>query len=169
MIPVVSIVGESNSGKTTLIEKITKKLKKQNYKIGLIKHDTHQFEIDYPGKDTWRMSKAGGDTVIISSREKLAMIKRVAREYKLDEIIQNFMKDVDIVITEGYKNEKKPKILVLKDGRKKSKTNINNRLFAIVSKKNEKIKKIIFFKHDDIKKIVDFIIEKFIKRRVYDR
>lgn len=75
MKPIVSIVGRTNSGKTTLIEKLIPELKKRGYKVGVIKHTKHQFEIDHPGKDTWRMTKAGADTVVIVSDKKLAMIR----------------------------------------------------------------------------------------------
>lgn len=165
MIPIVSVVGESNSGKTTLIEKIIPELKKYNYKIGFIKHDVHHFEIDYPGKDTWRMSKAGGDTVIISSKEKIAIIKKVKKEYKLDEIIQDFMKDVDIVITEGYKSEKKTKIEVIRKKVKNKFVCDDNELLAIVSDKKLNFKKKVkVFSFRQIKEIVNLIVQKLIKK-----
>ena len=69
-IPIISIVGKSNSGKTTLIEKIIPELKKRGCKVGTIKHDVHGFEIDYEGKDTYRHFQAGPDTVVIASSKK---------------------------------------------------------------------------------------------------
>jgi molybdopterin-guanine dinucleotide biosynthesis protein MobB len=100
MIPVVSIVGSSNSGKTTLIERIIPELKLKDYKVGAIKHDAHHFDIDHQGKDTWRMTNSGADTVVISSHDKMAMIKTLAMEKSIDEIIDWLFRDVDIVITD---------------------------------------------------------------------
>ena len=109
---IISVVGKTNSGKTTLIEKIIPELKKRGYKVGAIKHDVHQFEIDYEGKDTWRMTQAGAETVVIASDKKMGMVKRLNSEYTLDKIAEWLFPDVDIVITEGYKKQNKPKIEV---------------------------------------------------------
>ena len=67
MIPIISIVGKSDSGKTTLIEKLLPELVRRSYRIATVKHDVHGFEVDREGKDSWRHKKAGAHTVIISS------------------------------------------------------------------------------------------------------
>ncbi len=115
MIPILSVVGKSNVGKTTLLEKILRELKSRNYKVATIKHDVHGFNIDIPGKDTWRHGEAGADVVIISSPSKVAMIKKVEQEMALDEIA-NTITGVDLIITEGYKRGNKPKIEVFRKG-----------------------------------------------------
>ncbi|HAK73851.1 MAG TPA: molybdopterin-guanine dinucleotide biosynthesis protein B [Sporomusaceae bacterium] len=109
MIPVISFVGRSNCGKTTYLEKVIRELKIRGYRVATIKHDVHGFEMDQPGKDTWRHAQAGADVVCISSPDKMAMIKRVDKELALDEVIA-YIKDVDIIFTEGYKRERKRKI-----------------------------------------------------------
>ena len=109
MIPVISIVGRSNCGKTTYLEKVIRELKIRGYRVATIKHDVHGFEMDKPGKDTWRHAQAGADVVCISSPDKMAMIKKVDEELLLDEVIA-YIKDVDIIFTEGYKRERKLKI-----------------------------------------------------------
>lgn len=111
MIPVISIVGCSNCGKTTYLEKVIRELKDRGYRVATIKHDVHGFEMDKPGKDTWRHAQAGADVVCISSPDKMAMIKKVDQELLLDEVIA-FITDVDIIFTEGYKRESKQKIEV---------------------------------------------------------
>lgn len=111
MIPMISIVGKSNVGKTTLLEKLLPELKRRGYRVATIKHDVHGFSIDQPGKDTWRHAQAGADLVIISSRQKVAVIEKVARERTLDEIAAG-VTGVDLILTEGYKRENKPKIEV---------------------------------------------------------
>ncbi|MCB2359086.1 molybdopterin-guanine dinucleotide biosynthesis protein B [Clostridium estertheticum] len=109
---VLSIVAiKSNTGKTTLIEKLIKALKLRNYSVGVLKHDAHKFDIDKEGKDSFKFSAAGADNVIISSPEKLAMIKKVEKEVSIDEILLLF-KDIDIVLIEGYKDNNFPKIEV---------------------------------------------------------
>lgn len=112
MIPIISIVGKSNSGKTTLIEKLIPLLKARGYRICTIKHDTHGFDIDREGKDTWRHAKAGAQGVIISSPFKIAMIKQVERERSLDELAELFGQEADLILTEGFKRGPKPKIEV---------------------------------------------------------
>ncbi len=109
--PVVSIVGKSNVGKTTLVEKVIRELKRRGYRVATIKHDVHGFDIDTPGKDSWRHGQAGSDCVVIASPSKVAMIQKVERELTLDEIL-TMLPDVDIVLTEGYKRGDKPKIEV---------------------------------------------------------
>jgi len=80
MLTVVSVVGKSGSGKTTLIEKLISEAKSRGIKVATIKHDAHSFEIDYPGKDSWRHYHAGAEVVVISSQEKVALIERVNQE-----------------------------------------------------------------------------------------
>jgi molybdopterin-guanine dinucleotide biosynthesis adapter protein len=108
MVPIISVVGISNSGKTTLIEKLIIELKKRGYRIGTVKHAPHDFDMDKKGKDSWRHKAAGAGTVIIASREKIVMIKD---ENTVGlENLGKYFDDVDLVITEGFKKENRPKI-----------------------------------------------------------
>jgi molybdopterin-guanine dinucleotide biosynthesis adapter protein len=115
MIPVISVVGKSNVGKTTLVEKLIKEIKSRGYKVATVKHDVHGFDIDVPGKDTWRHAQAGSDVVVISSPQKLAMISKVEEELSLDQVCER-ISGVDLIMTEGYKRETKPKIEVFRRG-----------------------------------------------------
>jgi GTPase SAR1 family protein len=72
----VAFVAKSNTGKTTLLEQVIRDLKERGYRIGAIKHDAHSFDIDHPGKDSYRLAAAGADTTLITSPEKLALIKK---------------------------------------------------------------------------------------------
>jgi molybdopterin-guanine dinucleotide biosynthesis protein MobB len=111
--PVVSIVAKSGTGKTTLLEKLIAELKKRGYKVGAVKHDAHSFSIDHEGKDSWRLTEAGADTMLITSPEKVAMVKRnPGAEPILMETIANYCGDLDIVLTEGFKRSSMPKIEV---------------------------------------------------------
>ena len=111
MIPIVSVVGKSNAGKTTLLEKLIPELKRRGYRVATVKHDAHSFEMDEPGKDTWRHRQAGADVVVISSKDKMAMIRRVDEELSLLEIADTIT-GVDIILTEGFKRGPAPKIEV---------------------------------------------------------
>ncbi|MGB9661270.1 MAG: molybdopterin-guanine dinucleotide biosynthesis protein B [Moorellaceae bacterium] len=111
MIPIISVVGKSDSGKTTLLTKLLPELKARGYRVATIKHDTHGFDIDRPGKDTWKHAEAGADIVVISSPAKVALIEKVPRELTLDEVAARVW-GVDLIITEGYKRGDKPKIEV---------------------------------------------------------
>ena len=109
---VISIVAtKSGTGKTTLIEALIPILKEKNYNIGVLKHDAHKFEIDKEGKDSYRFVKAGADKMVISSKEKIAMIEKLKEEKDLEEILELFV-GMDLVIIEGYKNNGHPKIEV---------------------------------------------------------
>ena len=113
-IPIVSIVGKSNSGKTTLLEKIIPELVKRGYRVATIKHNLHGFDIDHEGKDSYRHKKAGAHTTIVSSPHQLALIQDVDHNYSLDEIRDRYIKNVDIILTEGYKGNPFPKIEVFR-------------------------------------------------------
>jgi molybdopterin-guanine dinucleotide biosynthesis protein MobB len=112
--PVVSIVAKSGTGKTTLLEKLIGELKRRGYRVGAVKHDANKFDIDREGKDSWRLTQAGADTMLITSPAKVALIKqnRDGVEPSLTEAIAAYCGDVDIVLTEGFKKSSMPKIEV---------------------------------------------------------
>lgn len=107
--PLVSIVGNSGVGKTTLLEKLIAVVTQRGFRVGTIKHDVHGFEMDKPGKDSWRHKQAGAVTTLISSAKQIGMVMDVDRDYKPDELIV-LLSNVDIVLAEGYKRARHPKI-----------------------------------------------------------
>ena len=113
-IPVISIVSKKNCGKTTLLEKLIPELKRRGYRVGILKHDIHGFDIDHEGKDTYRHKAAGADTVAISCPWKVSVIKDVAEELTPQQIVKQYFEDVDIVLTEGYKRAELPQIEVFR-------------------------------------------------------
>lgn len=119
MIPIVSIVGTSDSGKTTLLEKLIPEIIKKGYRVATIKHDVHGFDVDKEGKDSWRHKKAGARTTIISSPEKIAVISDTDRDLSLEEIRVRYIQDVDLIISEGYKREVYPKVEVSRKAQKR--------------------------------------------------
>jgi molybdopterin-guanine dinucleotide biosynthesis protein MobB len=106
----VSFVAKSGTGKTTLLEKVIVHLKELGYRVGVIKHDAHRFDIDHPGKDSYRLTAAGADTMLICSPEKLALVRKHAASPTIEELLEDYFTDVDIVLTEGFKKSSMPKI-----------------------------------------------------------
>ncbi len=112
-VPVISVVGRGNVGKTTFLEKLVRELKRRGYRLAVIKHYEHDFDIDQPGKDSWRLAQAGSDVAVIAAPQKMATVRRLQTELMLDEVIAT-LPPVDIVLTEGYKQANKPKIEVVR-------------------------------------------------------
>jgi len=158
----ICIVGRSQSGKTTLIEKLIPLLKGRGYKIGTIKHSHHIFDFDKSGKDSWRHKDAGAETVIIASPGKIAMVKNDDRG-TLDGL-QKFFEDMDLVITEGYKKEDKPKIEVVRAARHADVLlKADSHLAAVVSDIDDLKLKVPVFGLEDIDRLADFIEETYLK------
>jgi len=114
MIPIISIVGSSKSGKTTLIERLIPELIKRGYRVATIKHHGKDFQIDHEGKDSWRHKQAGAQTVVISSPQKVALIEDSSQDLPLDDLATRFIRGADIIIAEGFKRDKHPKIEVFR-------------------------------------------------------
>jgi molybdopterin-guanine dinucleotide biosynthesis adapter protein len=158
---IVSIVGHSGAGKTTLIEKIVPELRKRGYTIGVVKHAHHGFDMDKPGKDSWRHQKAGADTVIVTSPDSFAMIKK-KRGIGLEEILTYFH-DVDLVIAEGYKKEKLPKIEIFRSEAYDNPICLDrDELVGFVSDRMLDLD-VPAFGLEEIEKIADFIQQKFLQ------
>lgn len=111
-VPVVSFVGNSGVGKTTFLEKLVTELKSRGLRVATIKHDVHNFQIDHPGKDSWRLTQAGSDVVVLSSPHRLALLEEVPNERTLDDLVEMVQDRVDIVLTEGYRGASAQKIEV---------------------------------------------------------
>ena len=99
-IPVYSFVAFSNTGKTTFLEKLVPVLKSRGLRVAVYKHDGHDFDIDKPGKDSWRMTQAGADVTAISSSSKAVIMEN--RYISPEEVVES-IKNVDIIIVEGWK------------------------------------------------------------------
>jgi len=111
--PIVSVVGNSGAGKTTLLEKLIPELIRRGLKVGTIKHDVHGFEMDKPGKDSWRHKHAGARTTVISSPYQIGMVKDVEYDHTPDELVTLF-NGMDIILTEGYKRGDHPKMEIFR-------------------------------------------------------
>lgn len=116
--PAVSIVGRHNSGKTTLIEKLIAELVGRGYDVGSIKHHTHKgFDIDYPGKDSYRHRAAGASETVIAAPGQMARVKTIENqgEVECSEIVAS-MPGHDIIVVEGYRKSGLPTIEIMRAG-----------------------------------------------------
>ena len=165
MIPIISIVGKSDSGKTTFIEKLVPELVRRGYRIATVKHDVHGFEVDREGKDSWRHKQAGAHTTVISSTQKIALIRDVEKDFTLAELREKLIQDVDLILSEGYKKDVQPKIEIFrKEKHQELLCTKEDNLVAIVSDKEFDVGVSCFFL-DDIKGVADFIEKKFLKSK----
>jgi len=160
MIPVVSFVGNSGVGKTTFLEKLIRELKIRGYRIAAIKHDAHKFDIDYPGKDSWRLTQAGSDVTVISSRDKLALVERPETERSLEDLTQMVAGRVDIVLTEGYRGAGARKVEVSRKAHSHVLTARLDDLIAIVTDESFEYP-VPQFGLDDAPKVADFLERRF--------
>lgn len=114
--PAISIVGRHNSGKTTLIEQVIKELVARGHDVGSIKHHSHVgFDIDYPGKDSYRHRAAGASEVVIAAPDMLARVKMLQEEVECNDIVRS-MPGHDIIVVEGYRKSGLPTIEIMRSG-----------------------------------------------------
>jgi molybdopterin-guanine dinucleotide biosynthesis protein B len=110
---VIGLAGWSGAGKTTLLTRLLPHFRGEGLRVSVIKHAHHNFDIDKPGKDSWRHREAGAEEVLVSSGNRWALMHelRGAREPRLPELLQKLSR-VDLVVIEGYKSEPHRKIEV---------------------------------------------------------
>ncbi|MBN2099368.1 MAG: molybdopterin-guanine dinucleotide biosynthesis protein B, partial [Dehalococcoidia bacterium] len=108
----VSVVGRSNSGKTTLLEKLIVELKKRGYTVAAVKHSRGGFQLDYPGKDSWRLTEAGSDAVLMLSPHKLAYMQKATHPPTFEDVLDFLGDKYDFVLIEGFKEGDTMKIEV---------------------------------------------------------
>jgi len=164
MTPIVSFVGKSDVGKTTVLEKVVRELKKRGYRVAVVKHDVHGFDIDRPGKDTWRFAQAGSDVVVISSKNKMAMIKRTDKELSLDQLEEQVISDVDLILTEGYKSADKPKVEISRAQVSKELLCTEEELLALVTDQRFDMD-VPHFGLEDTVGLVDLLVEKMLRKK----
>jgi molybdopterin-guanine dinucleotide biosynthesis adapter protein len=159
MIPVLSIVGKSGVGKTTFAEKLLPALIQRGVRVAIVKHHSHKTPVDVPGKDSWRYADAGAAAVIVSSPAELVRFERVEKEKTLAEITGN-IREVDLILTEGFKREAAPKIEISRAETGQNLVANPAELIAVVSD-HPTMLTVPHFGLDDAAGLADFIIEHF--------
>ncbi|WP_084813656.1 molybdopterin-guanine dinucleotide biosynthesis protein B [Desulfogranum japonicum] len=114
--PAVAFIARSGTGKTTLLIQLIAELKSRGYRVGAVKHGPPNFEIDHPGKDSYRFTQAGADNMLVCSDNKLAFVKKQQQAPPLDELLAEYFPDVDIILVEGFKSAGLPKIEIHRHG-----------------------------------------------------
>ncbi len=164
---ILSIVGYSKSGKTTLIEKIIPLLTGKGYSVGVIKHTEHDFSLDQPGTDSDRFGRSGADGVVVVGAGRIGFQGKIDETGASlpDQIEQSFLSDRDIVLTEGFKKGNKPKIAVLTEGKEAQLfKDIEGSIVATVGEKAFR-KDLPHFKPDDPAGLVALLEQRFLKDR----
>jgi len=153
-IPVYSFIAKSGTGKTTLIEKLIPELKSRGLRVAVMKHDAHEFDVDKPGKDSWRMTHAGADVTVIASATHSAVMEN--RPVPADELLKG-IRDVDVILTEGYQQGPWKKIGVHRAASGNVLPVISDRYIAVVADGDVDVPA-PHIGLDDVKSLADFII-----------
>ena len=164
----IHIIGQPGSGKTTLIVDIIKELKKQDIKVGSLKHSAHVHELDKPGKDSFRHRKAGASPVSMITKEMTAVYLTKTPEMTPQALMEKYYSDIDIVLIEGWISGPYGKIEIWRKAVKKPPLFLNiSHVKAIVSDdildpeimRQANARKIRCFKIDEVTQLVDGIIK----------
>ena len=156
MHPIISIVGRSNSGKTTLLEGLIPILKERGYRVAVVKHAMEDVEVDTVNKDTWRFSQAGSELSAINSINRLAVFKYAENDFSPAELSHFISWDYDLILTEGFKQSNYPKIEVHHKGQEKDLVSPPGQLLAVVTDEPLKTQAPQFSK-DELQKLADLI------------
>ena len=150
---IISIAGKQNAGKTTLLKDLIPKLKEQGYRVGTLKYNIRKFDIDHEGKDTYKYSNSGADSVAISTQSEFVVMKKTANPLTLHEIIEAHFNDVDVVLVEGYREDGYPRIRIIDpQDTNRVKTDSENELLLVNEKTENRC-----FSIDGINRAMNFI------------
>ena len=158
--PIVCFVGRSNSGKTTLIERLIPELTQAGYRVATIKHAGHGFDLDTEGKDSWRHKQAGASQVVVLSKGSLAMFVDVPEELPVEEVRDRFVANgIDLIIAEGWKSQGLPKVVVVREELQEVNVSLEG-LLAVASIKPIETE-VPWFDRDDVQGLAKVIISRF--------
>lgn len=154
MTPVFSFIAYSNTGKTTYLASLIAALTRRGLRVGALKHDAHEFEIDKPGKDSWRFGQAGAAVVAVTSATKCAVMDY--RSVSFAETLSR-IKDVDIIIAEGWHTEAENAIALYRSGSGKPLKLAPEDCVAVVSDVPMETGDTPLFPLDDAEPMADFL------------
>lgn len=155
-IPVLGLSAYSGTGKTTLMEKLIAALTARGLRVGAVKHDGHDFEIDHPGKDSWRYTQAGAAVTAITSLGKTAFIKQAGAS--LEQVLAQ-IGEVDIILVEGWKNSGISRIGLCRRAVGKDFPSPVEDYVALVTDREDMTDAVPRFGFDEIEELTEFIME----------
>ncbi|CAE6903124.1 Molybdopterin-guanine dinucleotide biosynthesis protein [Vibrio sp. B1FIG11] len=161
-IPILGFAAYSGTGKTTLLEALLPKLTEAGLRIGMLKHAHHNFDVDQPGKDSHRLRKAGASQMLISSRNRFALMTETPEsESEFDYLLTRFDEDkLDVVLVEGCKNIAFPKIELHREEVGKPWLHPNDEnIIAIASDSDELDSELPQMNINDLEAIAQFVIQ----------
>jgi molybdopterin-guanine dinucleotide biosynthesis protein B len=164
--PLVCFVGPSGVGKTTLIARVIARLSREGLRIGALKHDAHEFQMDREGKDTWRFRQAGAGAVGIASKTACATITWTGAPTSLASLAAAQPPDLDLILVEGWKGDQAPKIEVHRRGRPllAATAGLAN-VIAVVTDDERVTTRTPRFHHDDVDSICE-LLRGFVRREI---
>lgn len=164
-IPILGIVGFSGSGKTTLLLKILPLLKARGIRVGMIKHAHHQFEIDHPHKDSYRLRKEGEvSQMLVASRKRWVLMTETVEfdEPSLDKLLPQLDQDIlDLILVEGFKHEVFPKLEVYRPSLERDLLCLEDaQIIAVASDKAlQEVRHIPLLDMNNPEQVAQFIVE----------
>lgn len=157
---IFGIVGRSGNGKTTLLEKLIPAITQHGFSVSTIKHTHHKFDLDKPGKDSYRHRDAGASEVMLASSHRWALLHelRDEAEPEVEELLER-MSCVDLVLVEGFKHHDHPKIEVYRPSHgRDSLWQDDESILAIASDEKIEVNDRSLIDLNDENAIADFII-----------
>jgi molybdopterin-guanine dinucleotide biosynthesis protein len=163
-LPIVSFIGKKKSGKTTVALGVIKELRSRGYRVAALKHDTHGFEVDIPGTDSYRFREMGAEVVGISSPDKYVWLNTIQEERPLGELARQIREPVDLILTEGFKRQDAPKIEVSRRARSSELVSAPDELIGITSDQRFPDYPVPQFALDDFSGLADLIEQRILAR-----
>ncbi len=152
-------VGHSNSGKTTVVEKLLPELKRRGLSVATIKHAHHKVELDTEGKDSWRYKQAGADISMLVTSSALQLVADAVERREPRQLAERFLGEADMVLAEGFSHAPGPKIEVLRRAvGKPPRCAREDGLIALVSDCPEVYPELAHFGFDEIAALADFLL-----------
>lgn len=157
---VISIVGHSGAGKTTLVEKLIRELSGRSLKVATLKHAHHKVELDTPGKDSYRYKAAGAAMSLLLTKDTLQLVADAKDNRDPEQLARRYMNDMDIVLAEGFSHAPGAKIEVLRRAcEKPPRCRVTDGLIAMVTDMDEVHPDLPHFGLEEISNIAQFLLD----------
>ena len=157
--PLFIFVGHSNSGKTTLVEKLLPELTRRGKRVATIKHAHHKVELDNEGKDSWRYKQAGAVMSMLVTTTALQLVADAVERREPQQLAERFLGEADLVLAEGFSHAPGPKIEIMRRAcGKPPRCALEDGLIAIVTDCPEIYPELPHFALDDLAGLAEFLL-----------